>query len=90
MAAAINTLSYILFDPEYGDRAAQMHEEIRNEQAMLAFSPHGIFPFSIAFPALLSQTMGTFRPVVASATAFLPIVRDFLSCLSAVYVTFQE
>ena len=58
--------------------------DVQNDRAILAFSPHGIFPFSIAFPAILPHTFGVFRPVVATATELFPIVRDFLKWLEAV------
>ena len=37
--AAINTLSYILFDPDYGDRAARMHDEISKKLDLAEFHP---------------------------------------------------
>ena len=55
--------------------------KIRDEQAILAFVPHGIFPFAFAFgilPEVAQQVFGYFRPVVATATNFLPVVNDFL------------
>lgn len=61
--------------------------DVRREKAILAFVPHGIFPFAFAFAALpeiaQSAAFGFFRPVVASATALFPIVRDFLSWCEA-------
>jgi hypothetical protein len=51
------------------------------DPAILAFCPHGIFPFAFAFgalPALASKAFGIFRPVVATATNFLPVVSDIL------------
>lgn len=67
--------------------------EVRNDQdekfrmsdpnlpAILAFVPHGIFPFAFAFgvlPEMAQTAFGSFRPVVATATNFLPVVNDFL------------
>ena len=46
-------------------------KELVNEQAILGISPHGIFPFGLAFAALSDQAthaFGSFRAVVASAT----------------------
>ena len=61
--------------------------DVKREKAILAFVPHGIFPFAFAFAALpemaQSAAFGFFRPVVASATALFPIVRDFLSWCEA-------
>ena len=59
----------------------------KDEQAILAVVPHGIFPFALAFAALperASQVFGEFRPVVATATALFPFVRTFLGWLGAV------
>lgn len=57
------------------------NSNIRTEQAILAFVPHGIFPFAFAFgilPEVAQQVFGYFRPIVATATNFLPVVNDFL------------
>jgi hypothetical protein len=68
--------------------ATKMFDTVK-DQAILAVVPHGIFPFALAFAALPEETnryFGRFRPVVATATALFPFVRDFLSMLGAVYV----
>jgi hypothetical protein len=52
-----------------------------DQPAILAFVPHGIFPFAFAFgvlPEMAQRAFGTCRPVVATATNFLPVVSDFL------------
>jgi 1-acyl-sn-glycerol-3-phosphate acyltransferase len=57
------------------------------DQAILGISPHGIFPFGLAFAALTdasSQVFGRFRAVVATATQLLPWVRDVLKWVDAV------
>ena len=74
--------------PPLDPNMPQQVVDVQSDRVILAFSPHGIFPFSIAFPAILSHTFGVFRPVVATATELFPIVRDFLSWLEAVYVLF--
>lgn len=69
------------------DKKAKNHENIKDEQAILAVIPHGIFPFSLAFAALPSEAtriFGQFRPVVATATNLFPFVRTFLAWLGAV------
>jgi hypothetical protein len=76
----------VILDSARVDSRRQPTIDVQKDNAILAFSPHGIFPFSIAFPAILPQMLGDFRPVVATATAFFPIVRDILSWLEAVYV----
>jgi hypothetical protein len=66
--------------------ATKMFDTVK-DQAILAVVPHGIFPFALAFAALPEETnqyFGRFRPVVATATALFPFVRDFLSMLGAV------
>jgi hypothetical protein len=67
----------------------QQPNEQEQQQAMLAFVPHGIFPFAFAFgalPALSQRAFGIFRPVVATATNFFPVVSDFLLWLHKMYV----
>eukprot|EP00586_Coscinodiscus_wailesii_P006519 CAMPEP_0172488966 /NCGR_PEP_ID=MMETSP1066-20121228/18696_1 /TAXON_ID=671091 /ORGANISM="Coscinodiscus wailesii, Strain CCMP2513" /LENGTH=362 /DNA_ID=CAMNT_0013256511 /DNA_START=6 /DNA_END=1091 /DNA_ORIENTATION=+ len=57
------------------------------EGVMVAVAPHGIFPFALALAALpeaVREVFGSFRPIVATATAFFPFVRTFLSWLGAV------
>jgi hypothetical protein len=70
--------------------AASWLDKLRQDPAIVAISPHGIFPFGLAIPSIAAtgqQVFGTFRPVVASATGMYPLVRDFLSWLQAVYVS---
>jgi hypothetical protein len=59
------------------------------QQSMLAFCPHGIFPFAFAFgalPEIAQKAFGIFRPVVATATNYFPIVNVFLRWLGKMYV----
>lgn len=61
-------------------------KDLVHEQAILGISPHGIFPFGLAFAALSEQAahaFGSFRAVVASATQLLPWVRDVLRWVNA-------
>eukprot|EP00533_Pseudo-nitzschia_delicatissima_P008406 CAMPEP_0116088820 /NCGR_PEP_ID=MMETSP0327-20121206/6077_1 /TAXON_ID=44447 /ORGANISM="Pseudo-nitzschia delicatissima, Strain B596" /LENGTH=365 /DNA_ID=CAMNT_0003579933 /DNA_START=130 /DNA_END=1224 /DNA_ORIENTATION=+ len=61
-------------------------KDLVHEQAILGISPHGIFPFGLAFAALseqAAQAFGSFRAVVASATQLLPWVRDVLRWVNA-------
>lgn len=58
-----------------------------DKQAIVAVSPHGIFPFGLAFAALSDaseKAFGRFRAVVASATQMIPWVRDVLRWVDAV------
>jgi len=71
------------------DQEKETALDMRKDQAILAFVPHGIFPFAFAFgclPEIAQKAFGIFRPVVASATDFFPVVNDFLSWLGKVYV----
>jgi hypothetical protein len=63
-------------------------KDLIHKQAILGISPHGIFPFGLAFAALSEQSakvFGPFRAVVATATELLPWVRDVLRWVRAVY-----
>ena len=67
--------------------SAKAAKDMRNEQAILAISPHGLFPFALAFAALpeqASEAFGYFRPVVATATNLFPFVNTFLKWLRSV------
>jgi hypothetical protein len=61
--------------------------DLKKDQAILAFSPHGIFPFSLGFavlPERAKEYFGEFRPVVATATRFYPMLRTILQWLRQV------
>ena len=63
--------------------------DLHAERSLLAIIPHGIFPFALGFPALAEaakNVFGPFRPIVASATAFVPFVKTLLDWLSCMYV----
>ena len=63
--------------------------DMKKDQAIFAIVPHGIVPFSIGFAALPQvaiDAFGGFRPVVASATRFLPGLRtvmEWVGCADA-------
>jgi hypothetical protein len=60
---------------------------MQTDQVMIAFAPHGIFPFPLSFAALpeISQrAFGIFRPVVATATGLVPFFRDIINWLDPV------
>jgi hypothetical protein len=61
-------------------------KDLIERQAIVAVSPHGIFPFGLAM-AVISETsakaFGKFRIVVASATQMIPWVRDILRWIHA-------
>jgi hypothetical protein len=63
--------------------------DVTHDRLMYAFVPHGIFPFAFAFgvfPEAAQRVFGQFRPVVATATEFFPVVRDILRWCRCVYV----
>lgn len=69
------------------DNFETVKDILPNQQAILGISPHGIFPFGLAFAALSdasAQVLGPFRAVVATATYLLPWVRDVLRWVRAV------
>ena len=63
--------------------------DLKKDQAIFTIVPHGIFPFSMGFaalPQIALDTIGGFRPVVASATRLVPALRtimDWLGCVDA-------
>ena len=68
-------------------KSAKAATDLRDKPAILAVSPHGLFPFAIAFAALpeqASEAFGYFRPVVATATNLFPFVNTFLKWLQSV------
>jgi hypothetical protein len=71
------------------DQDANLNLNVQKDKALLAFVPHGIFPFAFAFcaiPEISQKAFGVFRPVVATATNFLPVVNDVLLWLEKMYV----
>lgn len=61
--------------------------DMKKDPAILAFSPHGIFPFSLGFavlPERAKESFGEFRPVVATATRFYPLLKTILQWLRQV------
>ncbi|CAJ1939771.1 unnamed protein product [Cylindrotheca closterium] len=69
------------------DAETYYSRELLEKQAIVGISPHGIFPFGLAFATLSELTgvaFGKIRPVVATATKLLPFVRDVLKWVGAV------
>lgn len=69
------------------DQGFDSINDLRHKQAIVTVSPHGIFPFGLAFAALSEaseKAFGRFRAVVASATQMIPWVRDVLRWVDAV------
>lgn len=69
------------------DQGFDSVKKLIDNPAIVAVSPHGLFPFGLAFAALSdasSKAFGRFRAVVASATQLIPWVRDVLKWVDAV------
>eukprot|EP00980_Cylindrotheca_fusiformis_P030272 scaffold24618_cov127-Cylindrotheca_fusiformis.AAC.5 len=69
------------------DGGVESVKELLRGQAIVGVSPHGIFPFGLAFATLTdlsNEAFGRLRPVVASATQLIPFVRDVLKWVRAV------
>lgn len=66
----------------------QQHQQDEMATPILAFVPHGIFPFALAFSCLpqrgYEETWGIFRPVVATATKLFPLVRTFIAWMGGI------
>jgi hypothetical protein len=78
-------LRYIAF--EVVADSAKAAANVKREDAIVAISPHGIFPFALAFaalPQLAYDTFGSIRPVVATATNLFPFVNTLLKWLQSV------
>lgn len=57
------------------------------DQSILAFVPHGIFPFAFAFgvlPEMAQRAFGRIQPVVATAIELFPVVHTLLKWLSCI------
>jgi Diacylglycerol acyltransferase len=67
--------------------------EFHNEQSVLAFVPHGIFPFGFGFGFIsytAEQIFGYFRPVAATATSLVPFLRDIILWCSKIDASTNE
>ena len=61
--------------------------DMKKDQAIFGIVPHGIVPISLGFaalPQIAIDTFGGFRPVVATATKFLPVLRTFISWIRSI------
>ena len=84
-------LSFIAMEVRADQTSKAFDVRKKDQRVLHAFVPHGIFPFAFAFAALpeivQKKAFGTFRPVVATATKYFPIVSDFLQWLRKMYVS---
>lgn len=75
--AWLNFVSFQVISEHIQDSAF----DLKNDQAILAMSPHGIVPFALGLGFIPQEALdkfGPFRPVVASATRFFPFVRTLI------------
>jgi hypothetical protein len=80
-------LKFVAFEVIADNPASLKSFDVKKDQAIFAISPHGIFPFALGFaalPDLASRAFGSFRPVVATATALVPFLSTILSWINAV------
>ena len=80
-------LRYISFEVITDDMSGAQGFNLQKDPAILAFSPHGIVPFSLGFAVLTERAkeyFGEFRPVVASATRFYPLVKTIIQWMGQV------
>lgn len=64
--------------------SAGSNKDLANLDAILAFVPHGIFPFAFGVGAITDyarQIFGAFRPMVASIVLQVPILGDLVGML---------
>jgi hypothetical protein len=73
---------YVSFQVITEDGASPSQDyDFKKDQAILAFAPHGIVPFSLgmaAIPAMAKEYFGSFRLVAATATRLLPLMRSVM------------
>lgn len=73
-------LNYVSFQV-ISEQVQDSNFDLKRDQAILAFSPHGIVPFALGLgfiPQDALDQFGYFRPVVASATRLFPFVRTLI------------
>ena len=76
-------MRFVAMEVVLDHRNASKHPPLdpHQEKAIVAITPHGIFPFSLAMAAISNigtRAFGPLRPVVASATNMIPFVRSLL------------
>jgi hypothetical protein len=79
-------LKFVAFEVIADNPASLKEFDVKEDQAIFAISPHGIFPFALglaALPDLASRVFGEMRPVVATATALFPFLSTILSWMNA-------
>jgi hypothetical protein len=83
----------VIQDQPDRDRHRTMPLLSQTDPVVYSVSPHGIFPFALALGVLpqivADRAVGILRPVVATATNYLPVVNDFLLWLDKVYVLYS-
>jgi 2-acylglycerol O-acyltransferase 2 len=77
-------LEVILDQPQNERRPGNERIELKQEDAILAFLPHGIFPFAFGVGALTEAgqaIFGPFRPIIASAAKKVPVLTEIIAWL---------
>ena len=80
-------LKFVAFEAIVDNKFTTDISAVLKDRNILAFCPHGIFPFAFGLGAiseLAQEAFGIFRPVVATAVRAFPVVSSFLSLLGAV------
>ena len=80
-------LKFVAFEVIADDPSSLKSFDMTKDQAIFAIIPHGIFPFALGFAVLAdsaTRVFGELRPVVATATALVPLLSTILSWLNAV------
>ena len=72
------------------DDSCSTFNQMKNEQKIIAMVPHGILPWGIALPSVsgrLQSAFAPFRPIIATATSYIPILGSILEAVGAVDAT---
>lgn len=80
-------IKFVAFEVIADHKTNNNHHYDNRKQAILAFVPHGIFPFALGLgflPDLATKVFGWTRPIVATATGLFPVLRDILKWCDAV------
>jgi hypothetical protein len=75
-------LEVILDQPQNEQRPPSERIHLKQDDAILSFLPHGIFPFAFGVGALTEAgqaIFGSFRPIIASAAKRLPVLTDIIA-----------
>ena len=80
-------LRFVAFEAILDKQSKTDISNLRNEKNIMAFCPHGIFPFAFGLgvlPETAQKAFGVFRPVVATAVWAFPIVGTIIRWLDGI------